>query len=121
MHTLPKEMLSRNIIQPPSSPWTSSIVLIKKKDGSLRFCVDYRRFNAFTRKDAYPLPNIDDMLDTLEGSQWFTTLDLISGNWQEEMKESDRPKTAFSTPKGLFEFNMMPFGLCNAAATFQNP
>ena len=114
-----KEMLDRQVIQPSTSPWASPIVLVKKKDGSLRFCVDYRKVNTVTRKDAYPLPRVDDTLDTLAGSRWFSTLDLISGYWQVEVDQEDREKTAFSTPEGLFEFTVMPFGLCNAPATFQ--
>ena len=89
----------------------------RPRNGKLRFCVDYRKLNAVTRKDAYPIPRIDDTLDNLAGSQWFSTLDLISGYWQVEL--NDRQKTAFSSPDGLFEFNVMPFGLCNAPATFQ--
>ena len=112
-------MLSKGVIKPSTSPWASPIVLVKKKDGSTRFCVDYRKVNNVTRKDAYPLPRVDDILDTLAGSQWFSTLDLISGYWQVEVKEEDREKTAFCTPDGLFEFEVMPFGLCNAPATFQ--
>ena len=94
-------------------------MLVRKKNGSLRFCVDYRKLNNITQKDAYPLPRIDDTLDTLAGARWFTTLDLISGYWQVQLDPKDREKTAFCTPDGLFEFNVMPFGLCNAPATFQ--
>ena len=115
---LVQEMLKRDIIQPSSSPWSSPIVLVRKKDGSLRFCVDYRKVNAVTKKDAYPLPRVDETLDTLSGSQWFSTLDLLSGYWQVEMSPTDREKTAFSTPEGLYEFKVMPFGVCNAP-TFQ--
>ena len=114
-----KEMLGKDVIRPSASPWASPIVLVRKKDGSTRFCVDYRKVNHVTRKDAYPLPRVDDTLDTLSGAKWFSTLDLICGYWQVEVDEKDRAKTAFCTPDGLFEFNVMPFGLCNAPATFQ--
>ena len=112
-------MLKNDVIQPSSSPWASPIVLVRKKDGSMRFCIDYRKVNAVTRKDAYPLPRIDTTLDTLAGSQLFSTLDLLSGYWQVEVEEEDRAKTAFCTTEGLFEFKVMPFGLCNGPATFQ--
>ena len=96
-------------------------MLLKKRDGTSRFCVDYRQINAVTRKDAaYPLPRVDDTLDTLAGSQLFSTLDLISGYWQVEVKPEDREKTAFITSEGLYEFNVLPFGLCNGPATFQH-
>ena len=114
-----QEMLEKRVIEPSTSSWASPIVLVQKKDGSVRFCVDYRKVNDVTRKDAYPLPRIDTTLDTLHGSQWFSTLDLLSGYWQVEVAESDRPKTAFCTTEGLFQFRVMPFGLCNAPATFQ--
>ena len=114
-----KEMLDQDVIKPTNSPWASPVVIVKKKDGSPRFCVDYRKVNTVTRKDAYPLPRVDDTLDTLAGSKWFSTLDLLSGYWQVEVRPEDREKTAFCTPDGLFEFNVMPFGLCNAPATFQ--
>eukprot|EP00731_Ephydatia_muelleri_P007369 Em0003g1617a len=116
---LVKDMLQKNIIQPSSSPWASPVVLVGKKDSSLRFCVDYRKLNAITRKDAYPLPRVDDSLEALSGSRWFSTLDLLSGYWQVEIDEKARPKTAFTTGEGLFEFRVMPFELWNAPAVFQ--
>lgn len=114
-----KQLLQARIIRESSSPYSSPIVLVQKKDGSLRMCVDYRQLNAKTRKDAFPLPRIEESLDALTGAQWFSTLDLASGYNQVEMAEKDKIKTAFCTPFGLFEFNRMPFGLCNAPSTFQ--
>ena len=113
------EMMQKDVIQPSSSPWASPIVLVQKKDGTTRFCVDYRKLNAVTRKDAYPLPRIDDTLDTLHGSKWFSTLDLASGYWQVELHKDCQDRTAFCTPNGLFEFKVLPFGLCNAPSIFQ--
>ena len=104
VHQLLEEMLQQDVIQHSSSPWASPIVLVKKKDGTTRFCVDYRRLNEATRKDAYPLPRINMTLDTLAGSYWFSTLDLLSGYWQVEIAEEDRCKTAFCTTEGLYEF-----------------
>ena len=114
-----KEMQEKDIIAPSKSPWASPIVLVPKKDGSTRLCVDYRRVNEITHKDAYPIPRVDDTLDTLAGSKWFSTLDLKSGYWQVEVDREHREKTAFCTHEGLFQFNVIPFGLCNAPATFQ--
>ena len=82
--------------------------MVTKKDGSKRFCVDYRKLNDVTTKDAYPLPRIDDSLDQLSGAEWFSCLDLNSGYWQVEVEESDRPKTAFVSRQGLFEIKVMP-------------
>jgi len=93
-----QDMLNNGIIQPSSSPWASPVVLVKKKDGTLRFCIDYRKVNAVTRKDAYPLPRVDDALDALASCEWFTTLDLLSGYWQVEVDPRDREKTAFLPP-----------------------
>ena len=96
-----------------------SIVLVKKKDGMYRFCGDYRKLNSVTRKDAHPLPRIDDLLDSLHGSVMFSTLDLRSGYWQVNMHPDDREKTAFATPDALWELLRMPFSLSNACANFQ--
>jgi len=116
-----ERMLESKIIRSSESPspWASPVVLVRKKNGKLRFCVDYRKLNSITKKDAYPLPRIQEMLNTLAGSQWFSTLDLASGYWQVLMDKQDREKTAFITKYGTYEFNVMPFGLCNAPATFQ--
>ena len=101
------------------SLWAAPIELVRKKDGSTRFCVDYRKFNSVTRKNSYPLPRIDDTLRALSGATWFSSLDLKSGYWQVGMHPEDREKTAFTTGKGLWQFTVMPFGLCNAPATFE--
>ncbi|UYV67046.1 K02A2.6-like, partial [Cordylochernes scorpioides] len=111
------KMIENHIVKPSESPWSSPVILVRKKDGTWRFCVDYRRLNKITKKDVYPLPRIDDALDSLAGSSYFSTMDLRSGYWQIEVDEKDREKTAFITPDGLYEFRVMPFGLCNAPAT----
>ncbi len=112
-------MLDRGVIEPCQTSWASPVVLVTKKDGTTRFCVDYRKLNDITKKDAYPLPWIDDTLDALHGSTYFSTLDLYSGYWQVEMDQQDIDKTAFVTRQGLFRFTVMPFGLCNAPTTFE--
>ena len=114
------EMLQIGAIRRSNSPWASAIVLVRKKDGALRFCIDLRKLNERTVKDAYSLPRIEDSLDSLNGSCIFTSIDLKSGYWQVELDEKSIPLTAFTVgPLGFYECVRMPFGLTNAPATFQ--
>ena len=114
-----KEMLDQGVVRPSSSPRASPVVMVKKKDGTLHFCIDFRKLNDVTIKDAHPLPRIDDILEALKGAKYFATLDLKSWYWQVPIKEAHKLKTAFRTSSGqLYKFNRLPFGLCNAPATF---
>lgn len=113
------ELLDNNIIRPSTSAYASPIVLVKKKTGELRLCIDYRALNKKTVRENYPMPLIDDQLDQLSGHKFYTTLDLSNGYHQVKIREEDKHKTAFVTTEGHFEFNRMPFGLANAPATFQ--
>ena len=114
-----ERLLKLGVIEPSRSSWASPIVLVTKKDGSLRLCCDFRKVNSITLKDSYPIPRIDDSIDALRESRWFSSLDLASGYWQVPMNPKDVEKTAFTTPFGLYQFRVMPFGLANAPATFE--
>ena len=113
-----KEMLESGVIQPSNSPWSSPVCMVRKKDGSFRLCIDYRRMNAVTVKDAFPVPDVKDALDSLRGAKYFATIDLLSGYWQLEMTDLARERSAFCTRRGLYEFTRMSFGLVNAPSTF---
>ncbi|XP_075779924.1 uncharacterized protein LOC142827821 [Pelodiscus sinensis] len=114
-----QKMLQWGVVEESFSEWRSPIVLVPKPDGSLRFCIDFRKVNAQSRFDAYPMPRVDELLDRLGGARYLSTLDLTRGYWQIPLTPASREKTAFSTPFGLYHFTRMPFGLHGAAATFQ--
>jgi transposase InsO family protein len=115
-----EHLLQMGYIQPSTSPYGAPILFVPKHDGTLRMCVDYRMLNSITVKNRHPVPRIDDLLDTLSGAQVFSSIDLAAGYWQIRLKEDEVPKTAFSTHLGHFEWRVLPMGLSNAVATFQN-
>lgn len=112
-------MLEEGIIKPCQSPWSAPVVMVPKKDGGTRVCVDYRQLNAITTPDVYPLPRIDDLLHNAKRTPFMSTIDLRAGYWQIKVKDEDQAKTSFVTPFGMYMFLRMPFGLRNAPATFQ--
>ena len=114
-----QKLLKKKLIEPADSAWSAPVVLVRKKDNSWRFCIDYRKLNAVTRHDAYPLPRIDESLDALTGSQLFSTLDLVSGYWQVPLSPDAQDKSAFITRSGLWKWKVLPFGLTSAPACFQ--
>ena len=115
-----KDLLDKEYIRPSASPWGSPVLFVKKKDGSMRMCIDYRSLNAVTVKNKYPLPRIDDLLDQLRKAKFFSKIDLRSGYHQMKIRLSDILKTAFVTRYGQYEFTVVSFGLINAPAYFMN-
>jgi hypothetical protein len=115
-----KELEQKGYIKSSSSPWGAPVLFVKKKDGSMRLCVDYRALNEVTVKNKYPLPRINDLFDQLKGAKYFSKIDLRSGYYQLRIRHEDVPKTAFMTRYGQHEFTVMPFGLTNAPAYFMN-
>ncbi|KAI2645879.1 Retrovirus-related Pol polyprotein from transposon 17.6 [Labeo rohita] len=114
-----QQMLKLGVIEPSRSPWSSPIVMVPKPDGTLRFCNDFRRLNEVSKFDGYPMPQVDELLDRLGRARYISTLDLTKGYWQVPLTESVKPKTAFSTPSGHWQYRTLPFGLHGAPATFQ--
>jgi len=112
------EMLKHDVIEPAASPWCSNVVMVRKSDSTMRFCIDYRKTNELTTKDKFPLPKIDSCLGVLNGSQYFSSCDLRWGYWQTEIDERDGDKTAFVTRKGQWHFKVLSFGLFNAPSQF---
>lgn len=111
--------LKNGIIEQSSSPWSSPMHLVPKPNSKKRVTIDYQALNAVTEKDAFPVPRVEDLIENLRGAEYFTTIDFVSGFWQIKMDEASKALTTFSTPDGLYHFKVMPMGLCNAVATFQ--
>ena len=112
------ETLLAGVVEPSQSPWASPVCLVKRKDGAYRFCVDYRRLNAITKRDSFPVPNIQNALDSLKGARYFIQIDLLSSYFQVSITDRAKERSAFCTRRGLYQFTRISFGLCNAPATF---
>jgi len=112
------QMLRHNVIEPAAAPWSSNVFMVRKRDGSMHFCIDYWKVNDLIKKDKFPLPKVDTCLDMLNGSRYFSSCDLRQGYWQTFLDERDRDKTAFVTRKGQWRFKVLSFGLCNAPSQF---
>ena len=120
MHQLLETQLKQGLIRESTSPWAAPVLLVKKKNGTYRFVVDFRRLNLVTRKSSCPIPRIDEALDAFTNARYFTALDLSNAFWQIPLREQDKCKTAFTTPFGLYEYNVLPMGMCNAPSTMQS-
>lgn len=114
-----QSLLAAGVICESESPYASPMVVVRKKNGDVRVCIEYRKLNSLTKCDAYALPRLEESFSALARSKWFSVMDLISGYYQTEMEESDKPKTAFVCPLGFYEFNHMPQGITNVPSTFQ--
>ncbi len=114
-----QQMLKLGVIEPSNSPWSSPIVMVPKPDGTLRFCDDFCHLNEVSEFDSYPMPRVDELLDRLGRARYISTLDLTKGYWQVPLSETAKPKTAFSTSSGHWQYRTLPFGLQGAPATFQ--
>lgn len=119
VNDLVDDLHEKGIIRESKSPWCAPLVIVKKKNGDIRLCLDFRGLNSLTNRPIYPIPEAQELFDTLSGSHFFSTLDLSNGYYNVEIDEKDKEKTAFATKRGHFEFNRLPFGLCGAPATFQ--
>ena len=113
-----QEMIYLDVIEPSISPYSSPVILVPKKDGSVRFCIDFRKVNKVTEFDAEPMPNTEEVIIKISGHKFFTKMELSKGYWQDSLSERSKPLTAFETLRGLFQFKTMPFGLVNSGATF---
>lgn len=119
IHRQVEKLKAQDVVENSDSPWVSPVVMIKKKDNTYRFCVDYRRLNSVIITDAHPLPRVDDSLDALSGSQYFSSMDMSSGYWQVELDANNRQKTAFTAGDSLCQFKVIPMGLKSRPSTFQ--